>query len=348
MSGHRHGRAGRRRPAPSGRRLRRRLVLVRRGRYQGRGAARRRSDTRAGCKRRPARPDGLGQVDAAAAPARLDRARRGPRAARRPGGRAGRLRRARAAHRPRLSDARDAALRGDLPRRRGLRAASARLARRRRRRGRRGPRSRRSACRPSASASRHPYSLSGGEQRRLALAGVLAMRPGLLLLDEPFVSLDPASRRDLEAILRGLRAGGMGLLLATHDVDRAYALCDGRVVLDEGVVVDAGPVAVRRRRRGRAPRRTGSSRRSWSSCGGASAAQRPRRRHSSPPPPRRSGRRRDEDGGRPVLRAAVADPPARRALQGRRRDGARHRAVPALVVCRARGLRTRPPPPGCC
>ena len=89
--------------------------------------------------------------------------------------------------------------------------------------------------------ARHPYSLSGGEQRRLALAGVLAMRPGLLLLDEPFVSLDPASRRDLEAILRGLRAGGMGLLLATHDVDRAYALCDTRVVLDEGVVVDAGP-----------------------------------------------------------------------------------------------------------
>ncbi len=89
--------------------------------------------------------------------------------------------------------------------------------------------------------ARHPYSLSGGEQRRLALAGVLAMRPGLLLLDEPFVSLDPASRRDLEAILSGLRTAGMGLVLATHDVDRAYALCDSRVVLDEGVVVDAGP-----------------------------------------------------------------------------------------------------------
>ena len=89
--------------------------------------------------------------------------------------------------------------------------------------------------------ARHPYSLSGGEQRRLALAGVLAMRPGLLLLDEPFVSLDPASRRDLEAILRDLRTGGMGLVLATHDVDRAYALCESRVVLDEGVVVDAGP-----------------------------------------------------------------------------------------------------------
>lgn len=89
--------------------------------------------------------------------------------------------------------------------------------------------------------ARHPYSLSGGEQRRLALAGVLAMRPGVLLLDEPFVSLDPASRRELEDILRGLRAGGMGLVLATHDVDRAFALCEGRVILDEGAVVDAGP-----------------------------------------------------------------------------------------------------------
>jgi energy-coupling factor transporter ATP-binding protein EcfA2 len=90
-------------------------------------------------------------------------------------------------------------------------------------------------------AERHPYSLSGGEQRRLALAGVLAMRPALLLLDEPFVSLDPASRRDLEQVLVRLKAAGMGLVLATHDVDRAYALCESRVVLDDGVVVDAGP-----------------------------------------------------------------------------------------------------------
>lgn len=89
--------------------------------------------------------------------------------------------------------------------------------------------------------ARHPYSLSGGEQRRLALAGVLAMRPGVLLLDEPFVSLDPASRRELEAILRSLRTDGMGLVLATHDVDRAYGLCEGRVILDQGAVVDAGP-----------------------------------------------------------------------------------------------------------
>jgi energy-coupling factor transport system ATP-binding protein len=87
---------------------------------------------------------------------------------------------------------------------------------------------------------RHPYALSGGEQRRLALAGVLAMRPRLLLLDEPFVSLDPGTRRELVAILEGLKATGVTLLLATHDVDLAWALCDELLILDEGAVAAAG------------------------------------------------------------------------------------------------------------
>ena len=87
---------------------------------------------------------------------------------------------------------------------------------------------------------RHPYSLSGGEQRRLALAGVLAMRPRLLLLDEPFVSLDPATRRDLVAVLGRLKAGGVTLVLATHDVDVAWSLCDQRLLLAEGRVEAVG------------------------------------------------------------------------------------------------------------
>lgn len=88
---------------------------------------------------------------------------------------------------------------------------------------------------------RHPFLLSGGEQRRLALAGVLAMRPGLLLLDEPFVSLDPRTRRELVTILERLRASGVTLILATHDVDLAWALCEEVVVLHEGAVSAAGP-----------------------------------------------------------------------------------------------------------
>lgn len=93
---------------------------------------------------------------------------------------------------------------------------------------------------PVRFGERHPYALSGGEQRRLALAGVLAMRPRLLLLDEPFVSLDPATRRELAAVLVRLREAGVTLVLATHDVDLAWALCDGLLLLEAGRVVAAG------------------------------------------------------------------------------------------------------------
>jgi energy-coupling factor transport system ATP-binding protein len=94
---------------------------------------------------------------------------------------------------------------------------------------------------PAHFAERHPYALSGGEQRRLALAGVLAMRPRLLLLDEPFVGLDPWTRRQLVDILGRLKADGVTLLLATHDVDLAWALCDELLVLGAGRPVAAGP-----------------------------------------------------------------------------------------------------------
>jgi energy-coupling factor transporter ATP-binding protein EcfA2 len=94
---------------------------------------------------------------------------------------------------------------------------------------------------PARFAERHPYALSGGEQRRLALAGVLAMRPRLLLLDEPFVSLDPGTRRQLVGILERLKAAGVTLLLATHDVDLAWALCDELLVLGDSRVLAAGP-----------------------------------------------------------------------------------------------------------
>jgi energy-coupling factor transporter ATP-binding protein EcfA2 len=93
---------------------------------------------------------------------------------------------------------------------------------------------------PADFAERHPYALSGGEQRRLALAGVLAMRPRLLLLDEPFVSLDPVTRRELVAVLIRLKASGVTLVLATHDIDLAWTLCDELLVLDAGRVAAAG------------------------------------------------------------------------------------------------------------
>lgn len=79
-------------------------------------------------------------------------------------------------------------------------------------------------------------SLSGGEQRRLEIARVLALEPGLLLLDEPFANIDPRTVEELQGILATLRASGMAVLLTDHNVretlsitDRAYILVDGAV-----------------------------------------------------------------------------------------------------------------------
>ncbi len=91
-----------------------------------------------------------------------------------------------------------------------------------------------------ALADRAPDRLSGGEKRRAALAGVLAMRPGVLLLDEPTVFLDPRGRRELLELLKGLPGA---LVVATHDLDFVRALCPRVVVLDGGRVVADGPSA---------------------------------------------------------------------------------------------------------
>ena len=87
---------------------------------------------------------------------------------------------------------------------------------------------------------RSPHRLSGGEKRRAALAGVLAMNPGVLLLDEPTAFLDPRGRRELAALLKSLPTT---LLVATHDLPFAAALCPRTVVLADGAVVADGPTA---------------------------------------------------------------------------------------------------------
>jgi energy-coupling factor transport system ATP-binding protein len=89
---------------------------------------------------------------------------------------------------------------------------------------------------------RFTQSLSGGERRKAALAGVLALRPRLLLLDEPTAGLDPRTRRDLLATLRRLnREEGMTLILATHNMDDVAVLAERVYVLAEGRVVMQGP-----------------------------------------------------------------------------------------------------------
>ncbi|WP_407697492.1 energy-coupling factor ABC transporter ATP-binding protein [Solirubrobacter deserti] len=87
-------------------------------------------------------------------------------------------------------------------------------------------------------ATRPPHSLSAGERRRAAIAGVLACKPDVLILDEPTAALDPAARRELLDVLRSLR---LTTLLVTHDLPYALELCERAVVLDTGQVVADGP-----------------------------------------------------------------------------------------------------------
>ncbi|MCX4676548.1 energy-coupling factor ABC transporter ATP-binding protein [Streptomyces sp. NBC_01433] len=82
-------------------------------------------------------------------------------------------------------------------------------------------------------AGRPPHHLSFGQRRRVAVATVLAMRPEILVLDEPSSNLDPASRRELADILRSL---DVTVLMVTHDLPYALELCPRAVILSEGVI----------------------------------------------------------------------------------------------------------------
>lgn len=87
---------------------------------------------------------------------------------------------------------------------------------------------------------RVPHHLSGGEKRRAALAGVLAMRPEILLLDEPSMFLDPRGRRELLALLKELSGT---FIIAAHDLDLILDLCRRALVLDRGRLMADGTAA---------------------------------------------------------------------------------------------------------
>ena len=89
--------------------------------------------------------------------------------------------------------------------------------------------------------SRPPLSLSGGEKRRVALAGVLAMDPDVLVLDEPTAGLDPSATESLCRLLRQLAGRGKAIVLITHDMDLVALLADNTTILSAGKVVLQGP-----------------------------------------------------------------------------------------------------------
>jgi ABC-2 type transport system ATP-binding protein len=82
--------------------------------------------------------------------------------------------------------------------------------------------------------------LSGGQRQRLSVACALAGRPELLFLDEPTTGLDPQSRRQLWEVLERFRAGGGTILITTHYMDEAHALCDRVGIMDRGKLIALG------------------------------------------------------------------------------------------------------------
>jgi energy-coupling factor transporter ATP-binding protein EcfA2 len=81
---------------------------------------------------------------------------------------------------------------------------------------------------------RSPHHLSGGEKQRVCLAGVLACRPRILVLDEPTSDLDPRGKRELKRLLRSLPTTKV---IATHDLELVVELCPRTILLDAGSVV---------------------------------------------------------------------------------------------------------------
>lgn len=94
---------------------------------------------------------------------------------------------------------------------------------------------------PSATLlARSPFALSGGQQRAIAIAGVLAMRQPILVLDEPMAGLDPVGRTRMRALLAHLRGSGTTILLVTHDMDDVADLADCMLVLADGHLIAQG------------------------------------------------------------------------------------------------------------
>jgi biotin transport system ATP-binding protein len=84
------------------------------------------------------------------------------------------------------------------------------------------------------------YGLSGGEARRLAIAGVLAMRPKVLILDEPFANLDPESVGSVVRLVKILLDEGMAILVVTHEIEKILGLATSFLVMDSGSLVLSG------------------------------------------------------------------------------------------------------------
>ena len=87
---------------------------------------------------------------------------------------------------------------------------------------------------------RSPFQLSGGQMRRVAIAGILAMEPSILVLDEPTAGLDPVGRKELMALFKKLHQDGITIVLVTHLMDDVAEFADQVYVMEKGKLVKGG------------------------------------------------------------------------------------------------------------
>ncbi|MBE5774476.1 MAG: energy-coupling factor transporter ATPase [Clostridiales bacterium] len=92
-------------------------------------------------------------------------------------------------------------------------------------------------------AEKSPFELSGGQKRRVAIAGVLAMQPSILILDEPAAGLDPVGRKDMLDLVKKIHASGVTVAMVSHSMDDVGRLCDRLFVLDHGKIAFTGTPA---------------------------------------------------------------------------------------------------------
>ncbi|WP_127942539.1 energy-coupling factor transporter ATPase [Mycoplasma sp. ATU-Cv-703] len=93
---------------------------------------------------------------------------------------------------------------------------------------------------PEEYLQRSPFALSGGQKRRVALAGILAMEPDILIFDEPTAGLDPEGSREMYGIFKQLNAKGKTIVVVTHDLDKVLSYVKRTIVLRHGQVARDG------------------------------------------------------------------------------------------------------------
>ena len=98
---------------------------------------------------------------------------------------------------------------------------------------------------PESIQDTSPFALSGGQQRRVAFAGILAMKPEILILDEPFAGLDPISRKNFSQIMSSLHKQGITICMISHNMNDLANLCTRIVVLNQGAIyLEGSPLEV--------------------------------------------------------------------------------------------------------